>query len=56
MKSILFVGTGKTHLLAHIYRALVYKHGYRPRVALTASTGMAALVIQGELFIPILHP
>ena len=48
------IGTGKTHLLSHIQQALFYKHGYHPRVALTASTGMAALAIQGMLFRAIL--
>ena len=42
------IGTGKSHLLSRIYQALVYKHGYRPRVAITASTGMAALVCSGQ--------
>ena len=49
-------GTGKTHLLSRIHRALCYKHGYRPRVVLTASTGMAAMNVQGALVVLHLFP
>ena len=41
------IGTGK-YLLSCIYQALIYKYGYCPRVAVTANTGMAALVCSGQ--------
>lgn len=47
--TLTLVGTGKTHLFYRIYEALVYQHGYPPAVAMTASTGMAASRVQGNL-------